>query len=202
MWVVFGNWACPFSVYWLSAVIRVTPHSAREHTHTLAKKQHIKPSNLFWKHTPQPPSRVFALSGTRAMLLTFHSIPGPRVGTDTDLPPHLLPTPHCFKNNTHKTYCGTSQNPHKIIHIFDPCHFFFHAAFPPCAPGDAPVQWCHQQVISWWETSVLLRDENSIRSPTTLFILINKEFLIWLSTSDVGVWSVSQYRVSKMAVWE
>lgn len=136
--------------------------SFRPRTHARTrKKQHIKPSNLFWKHNPQPPSRVFALSGTRAMLLTFHSIPGPRVGTDTDPPAPSLLRPHCFKNNTHKTYCGTSRNPHKIIHIFDPRHFFFHASFPPCAPGDAPIRWCHQQVIRWWDTSVLLCDENS-----------------------------------------
>lgn len=75
-----------------------TSFRPRTHAHT-RKKQHIKPSNPFWKHNPRPPSRVFALSGTRAMLLTFHSIPGPRVGTDTDLPPpptvlKITPTKH------------------------------------------------------------------------------------------------------------
>lgn len=48
----FGYWACPLRVYWSSAVIRVTPHSRPLNARTRLQKQHIKPSNLFWKRNP------------------------------------------------------------------------------------------------------------------------------------------------------
>lgn len=179
MWVVFGYWACPFLVYWLSAVIRVTPHSAREHTHILAKSITHK--------TLKSVLKTQSSTSVQSVCLVWDQSHASHIPLNTRPPswhryrtPPPLPTPTVLKITPTKHTAVPAENPHKIIHVFDPCHFFFPASFRPCAPGDAPAEWCHQQVISWWETSVL----------------------IWLSMGDAGLWSVSRYRVSRMGIWE
>ncbi len=76
---------------------------------------------------------VFALSGTRARLFTFHTIPGPELS-------QRLPTyPPLLENYSHKTVYSTSQKSSSNQSHFGLSPHFFSFVFPLCAFDALPV---------------------------------------------------------------
>lgn len=114
LWPAQTNWACWVLVYRLSALTGETPRSACSHMHTQTykdKKKRYRHTHTYIHHqicfenTLLTMSRaVFGLSGTRARLLTFHTIPG------LELAQRL---PLC-ENNMLKTSPARVKSPHQV----------------------------------------------------------------------------------------